>query len=149
MKDKKSFYLFRALFSRSCARDAAGMMSSGGALLYPLSFCAIRVPQSGSQSREKKPEARNGGSLLMLQRGKIQRTPPEKHGFSDVLSVRSIKVGCAWKQAANANVHTQTVKLTDGIRLTEWGQDPVWDGRHYGETLKNLTLATPEVNSSA
>lgn len=81
-------------------------------------------PKAGRRSRRPGTEA--ASLLLMLQRGKIQRTPPEKHGFSDVLRVRSIKVACAWKRAAHANVHTQTVKLTGDIRRTEWGQDPVW-----------------------
>lgn len=54
--------------------------------------------------------------LLMLQRGKIQRTPPEKHGFSDVMRVPSIKFRCAWKHAAHANVHMQDVKQTGDIR---------------------------------
>lgn len=71
-------------------------------------------PKAGRRSRRAGAEA--ASVLLMLQRGKIQRTPPEKHGFSDVMRVPSIKFRCAWKHAAHANVHMQDVKQTGDIR---------------------------------
>lgn len=76
--------------------------------------------------------------LLMLRRGKIQRTPPEQHGFSGVMWVPSRKFDVRGNAQLTANVHMQEVKQPDDIRnkpngvMTPPGM----------ETLKNPRLAS-------
>ena len=96
-------------FSRRCARDAAGAETFAFAPLCPLPFCAIRVPQPGSPSRE----ARSGGSLAATDaaEGKnSEKTPPEKHGLSPEAPISRVQM-CV-ETRASPMVRVQEVKQT-------------------------------------